>query len=162
MKPQGRLCSRALGFPDLTAPNKRLPTALPFTPSPFIAADMCIDGETARARTEASGGVNTLGFQIARELSTAISKSPPPPPPSPCGSAMGPAVPAPGRGPAVPQELAGAPGGAYRWTRPFGYMLGLGRRPCFVLVGCMHRSASSTSFSDHRRLLLISAPPQFF
>jgi hypothetical protein len=37
-------------------------------------------------------------------------------------------------GPAVPQELAGAP--APRWTRPSGYMLGLGR-PCFVL-GCMH------------------------
>jgi hypothetical protein len=69
----------------------------------------------------------SLEFQIARDSSTAISTFRPPPPP--------PAVPLwalrfrPGD-PAVPQELAGAPG--LRRTHPFGYILGLGR-PCFAL-----------------------------
>jgi hypothetical protein len=94
-------------------------------------------------------GVNTLRFQIASHSSTAISAfRPTPAVPGPCGSSPG--------DPAVPQELAGAPGP--RWTRPSGHMLGLGGRVLYW-AACT-RSSSSTTFSSHRRLLLISAHPQ--
>jgi hypothetical protein len=94
-------------------------------------------------------GVNTLRFQIAREVSTAISTFQPTPAVSgPCGSSPG--------DPAVPQELAGAPGPC--WTRPSGHMLGLGR-PCFVL-GCMHPKCIQHHFQWPQAAPPYLSPPQ--
>jgi hypothetical protein len=93
-------------------------------------------------------GVNTLRFQIARESSTAISTCQPTPPPAvplwtlefqprgPCGSpARSWLAPLASAGPALPAATCPA------WE---------GRVLCWA--ACT-RSASSTSFSDHRRLI---------